>query len=50
MSELTQTGERDVIVDEQPRCWRCDKKLAESVARPWKIRCRRCQAMNAQPA
>lgn len=33
-----------------PRCWRCDKKLAESVARPWEIRCVRCKAKNVQPA
>lgn len=38
------------VVDRQPRCWRCNKKLAESVARPWEIKCRRCKATNAQPA
>jgi len=34
-------------VDYGPRCWKCNKKLAESVARPWVIRCVRCKARNA---
>ena len=38
------------IVDREPRCWRCRKKLAESLARPWEIRCVRCKAKNAKPA
>jgi hypothetical protein len=36
--------------DEAPRCWRCGRKLAELVSRPWSIRCRRCHAQNRQPA
>lgn len=32
--------------DERPRCWRCDKLLAESLTRPWSISCNRCKAKN----
>jgi phage FluMu protein Com len=32
--------------DTEPRCWRCDKKLAELVSRPWIIVCVRCKARN----
>jgi phage FluMu protein Com len=35
------------VIDTEPRCWRCERKLAESVGRPWKIKCKRCNAMNA---
>ena len=34
------------IADYEPRCWRCDKKLAELVSRPWTIVCTRCKARN----
>jgi len=37
-----------VAVDQAPRCWRCGRKLAESVPRPWVIVCQRCKARNAQ--
>lgn len=33
-------------VDENPRCWRCNKLLAESLTRPWSITCPRCKAKN----
>ncbi len=36
------------VVDREPRCWKCKKKLAESVARPWEITCWRCKARNAR--
>lgn len=32
--------------DAEPRCWRCNRKLAEWVSRPWRIRCSRCKADN----
>lgn len=36
------------VVDVAPRCRSCGKKLAEEVARPWRIRCTRgsCKALN----
>ena len=37
------------VVDEAPRCWRCTKKLAESLTRPWSITCSRCKAKNVAP-
>ena len=37
-------------LDREPRCWRCHKKLANYLARPWDIDCVRCKAKNAQPA
>ena len=39
--------DRSPVVDEAPRCWRCNKKLANRAARPWNIDCRRCKAKNA---
>jgi hypothetical protein len=33
-------------LDAEPRCWRCNKKLAEIVSRPWVIVCVRCKARN----
>jgi hypothetical protein len=35
-----------VAVDQAPRCWRCGRKLAEYLARPWLIVCQRCKAKN----
>ena len=37
------------MIDYDPRCWRCQKKLAEHTARPWAIVCLRCRARNASP-
>jgi phage FluMu protein Com len=34
--------------DEKPRCWRCNRLLAETVTRPWVIVCTRCKAKNQQ--
>ena len=34
------------VSDSRPRCWRCDKLLAEEVTRPWVIACVRCKATN----
>lgn len=42
-----ETSPPSAVVDREPRCWKCNKKLAESVARPWVIRCVRCKARNA---
>jgi phage FluMu protein Com len=39
-------AERPPVVDEQPRCWRCDKALAVFLTRPWRIDCPRCKATN----
>ena len=32
--------------DEFPRCWRCNRILAEFLSRPWKLNCGRCKATN----
>lgn len=37
---------RAAIVDEIPRCWRCNRILAYFATRPWKISCSRCKALN----
>jgi len=34
--------------DEKPRCWRCDRLLAEMLSRPWVIICSRCKAKNTK--
>jgi hypothetical protein len=40
-----------VTIDRDLTCWRCDKRLAESVARPWHFVCPRCKATNrSEPA
>lgn len=36
-----------VVTDEAPRCWRCRRKLAELVSRPWRCVCPRCKAVNS---
>lgn len=33
--------------DDEPRCWRCKKKLAVYLSRPWELVCVRCGATNA---
>jgi len=46
---MTSKGEQSLSshgVDEEPRCWRCGKKLAEVLTRPWEITCQRCKARN----
>jgi len=47
---MTMTEPRPVI-DTEVKCWRCGRKLAESLTRPWFIKCNRCHAknMNNQP-
>lgn len=35
------------MTDKEPRCWKCKKKLAESLTRPWEIVCTRCHSRNA---
>lgn len=34
------------IIDQQPRCWRCGRMVAWFVARPWRVSCGRCRAVN----
>ncbi len=38
------------VADREPRCWRCKRKLAELVSRPWEIVCTRCKARNVGAA
>ena len=39
---------RGAVTIERPRCWRCNKLLAEMVSAPWRITCPRCKAANQQ--
>lgn len=39
---------RGATADEKPRCWRCERLLAEMVTRPWRIVCSRCKASNVR--
>jgi hypothetical protein len=41
--------EQHVVTDQAPRCWRCRRKLANHVSRPWELICERCHAINAAP-
>lgn len=34
------------VTVEKPRCWKCNRLLAEKVTAPWVIRCTRCRATN----
>ena len=43
---MTTTVPVRLTTDEEPRCWKCNRLLAETVTRPWQIRCRRCKAVN----
>lgn len=45
--ETTALIPQAIVTDEAPRCWRCRRKLAEMVSRPWQLTCARCKAMNA---
>jgi len=36
-----------LIIDQQPRCWRCGRMIAWLAARPWRISCGRCKALNS---
>lgn len=36
----------ETVVDYPPRCHRCNRALAEYLARPWSLRCRHCRAYN----
>ena len=39
------------MTDNDPRCWRCGRVLAEYMSRPWSKRCHRCKAENrSEPA
>jgi len=35
-------------VVERPRCWRCNKLLAELLSSPWRVVCPRCHAVNQE--
>lgn len=35
-----------VVIDRQPTCWRCGRTLLDYAARPWRVTCRRCKAVN----
>jgi phage FluMu protein Com len=35
-----------MTTDTSPRCWRCNRVLAEYMTRPWSKRCHRCKAEN----
>ena len=49
-AEATRSSHSVPLVDHEPRCWKCRKKLANYLTRPWDISCGRCKAKNAQPA
>ena len=34
----------EVVTDHSPRCWRCNRKLAAYLTRPWSLRCVKCHA------
>ncbi len=42
---MVQTTHVPVTIDEL-RCWRCNRKLAEMVSSPWRIKCSRCKTVN----
>lgn len=37
---------REAVTDHEPRCWRCNRKLAHYMTRPWSVQCSRCKAAN----
>jgi phage FluMu protein Com len=43
---VTTRAETPAIVDQEPRCWRCNRLLAYFLARPWRLKCERCNAVN----
>ena len=43
------TPPRPPVTDIRPRCWRCNRVLAEKASRPWEIKCGKCKARNASP-
>ena len=49
-AEATRSSHSEAVMDRQPRCWKCKKKLAVFLTRPWEIDCVRCKSTNAQPA
>jgi len=47
---MTTTAEpppASATIDHEPRCWRCGRRLAEYISRPWSLRCQKCKAPNA---
>ena len=47
-AEATRSSHSVPLVDREPRCWRCNKMLANSLTRPWDIDCVRCKAKNVR--
>jgi phage FluMu protein Com len=43
------TTDNAPVVDREPRCRYCNKKLGEALTRPWRIKCVRCKRRNASP-
>jgi phage FluMu protein Com len=35
--------------DIRPKCWRCERVLAELASRPWRFMCSKCKAINNSP-
>lgn len=35
------------MIDHDPPCWRCKRKMAKFLTRPWELTCHRCHAQNA---
>lgn len=46
---MTEQNTAPPVTDRKPRCWRCDRVLAEVATRPWCIRCHKCKANNGSP-
>ena len=45
---MTRQIDSGAVVDREPRCWRCGKKLANYLTRPWDMACVRCKARNSR--
>lgn len=43
---MTDAYGRTAQTDKEPRCWKCGRKLAHYVTRPWALNCSRCKAPN----
>ncbi len=41
------TPPASATIDREPRCWKCGRRLAEYIARPWSMRCQKCKTPNA---
>jgi hypothetical protein len=45
---LSQREQKSVMVvtDQAPQCWRCKRRLAAYLSRPWELICQKCNATN----